>query len=177
MSTRVGARALGVCAVALTGLVGAGCASAPVSRSADATRPPPDTVTMAYGRAARTHVTDAVASLSPTDIENARALRIEDLIQGRIAGLQVSRSAAGKLMIRIRGTSTFQSGASEPLIVIDGMALPAFGASSALDGISPTDVARIDVLKDAGATAIYGLQAANGVIIVTTKRAHAASRP
>jgi TonB-dependent SusC/RagA subfamily outer membrane receptor len=118
-----------------------------------------------------------VASLSPTDIENARALRMEDLIQGRIAGLQVSRSPSGQLMLRIRGTSTFQSGASEPLIVIDGTAVPAFGASNALDSISPSDVARIDVLKDAGATAIYGVQAANGVIIVTTKRARAASSP
>jgi TonB-dependent SusC/RagA subfamily outer membrane receptor len=126
----------------------------------------------------RTRVTDAVASLSPTDIENARALRMEDLIQGRIAGLQVSRSPSGQLLLRIRGTSTFQSGASEPLIVIDGTAVPAaFGASNALDSISPSEVARIDVLKDAGATAIYGIQAANGVIIVTTKRAREASSP
>jgi TonB-dependent SusC/RagA subfamily outer membrane receptor len=132
---------------------------------------------MAYGRTTRTRVTDAVASLSPTDIENARALRMEDLIQGRIAGLQVSRSPSGQLLLRIRGTSTFQSGASEPLIVIDGTAVSAFGASNALDSISPSDVARIDVLKDAGATAIYGIQAANGVIIVTTKRARAASSP
>jgi TonB-dependent starch-binding outer membrane protein SusC len=176
MSTRSGARALAAWVVALSSILGAGCASAPVSRSAGVSRPP-DTVTVAYGRTARTRVTDAVASLSPDDIENARALRIEDLIQGRVAGLQVSRNASGRLVLRIRGISTFQSGASEPLIVIDGMALPGLGGSSALDGISPADVARIDVLKDAGATAIYGVQAANGVIIVTTKRARSASSP
>src|ERR1700738_4535026 len=115
MSTRVGARVVSACIGALTGIVGAGCASAPVSHSADGSRPPPDNVTVAYGRTARARVTDAVASLSPTDVENARALRMEDLLQGRVAGLQVSRSSSGRLMIRIRGTSTFQSDASEPL--------------------------------------------------------------
>jgi TonB-dependent SusC/RagA subfamily outer membrane receptor len=126
---------------------------------------------------ARARLTDAVASLGPNDLGNGHALRMEDLIQGRVSGVQVSRSASGRLMIRIRGAASFQSGGSEPLIVIDGMAAPAFGGSSALDSISPSDVERIDVLKDAGAAAIYGAQGANGVIIVTTKRAHSSSAP
>jgi TonB-dependent SusC/RagA subfamily outer membrane receptor len=119
---------------------------------------------------ARARLTDAVSSLGPDDLEKGHALRMEDLIQGRLPGVQISRTASGRLMIRIRGTASFQPGGSEPLIVIDGMATPAFGGSSALDSISPSDVERIDVLKDAGAAAIYGAQGANGVIIVTTKR-------
>jgi TonB-dependent SusC/RagA subfamily outer membrane receptor len=125
---------------------------------------------------ARTRITDAVASLTPRDIENARARSVEDLLRGRVAGMQVSRNAAGQLEIRIRGISSFQPGANEPLVVIDGMAVPSYYGSSALDGISPYDIDRIDVLKDGGATAAYGLQGSNGVIIVTTKRARTASR-
>jgi TonB-dependent SusC/RagA subfamily outer membrane receptor len=126
---------------------------------------------------ARSRLTDAVTSLGPDELDKGHALRMEDLIQGRISGVQVSRNASGRLMIRIRGAASFQSGGSEPLIVIDGVPAPAFGGSSALDSLSPSDVARIDVLKDAGAAAIYGAQGANGVIIVTTKRARTASAP
>jgi TonB-dependent SusC/RagA subfamily outer membrane receptor len=177
MSTRTGARALVVCTAALAGLAGAGCMSAPSSRVATGPTPGSDSVTVAYGRMARARLTDAVASLGPDDIGRDHALRMEDLIQGRVSGVQVSRSASGRLMIRIRGAASFQSGGSEPLIVIDGMPMPPFGGSSALDSLSPSDVERIDVLKDAGAAAIYGAQGANGVIIVTTKRARSSSAP
>ncbi|MFL5608182.1 MAG: TonB-dependent receptor plug domain-containing protein [Gemmatimonadaceae bacterium] len=170
MTTRSGARVLMVYTAALAGVIGAGCASAPSSGVAAAPAPAPDSVTVAYGRVSRAHLTDAVSSLGPDDMDKGHALRIEDLIEGRLPGVQVSRSATGQLSIRIRGAASFQTGGSEPLIVIDGMAAPAFGGSSALDSIAPSDVARIDVLKDAGAAAIYGAQGANGVIIVTTKR-------
>lgn len=73
--------------------------------------------------------------------------------------------------MQIRGKRSF-SGGSEPLLVIDGV--PVHGAiASAVAGIAPRDVARIDVLKDAGSTAIYGAQGANGVIVITTKRGRA----
>jgi TonB-dependent starch-binding outer membrane protein SusC len=177
MSTCTRARALAVCTVAVTGIVGVGCTSALSSRSADAPSPASDTATVAYGRMPRTHISDAVASLTPQDIETSHALSVEDLLRGRLAGVQVSRTTSGQLQIRIRGISSFQPGANEPLIVIDGLPVPGVGGSSALDGISPYDIARLDVLKDAGATAAYGVQGANGVIIVTTKRASMASRP
>jgi TonB-dependent SusC/RagA subfamily outer membrane receptor len=177
MSSGTRARSRTVCAAALAGLLGAACASAPSSRVAAAPTPVPDSVTVPYGRMARSRVTDAVTSLGPDDIEKGHAIRMEDLIQGRLSGVQVSRSVSGRLMIRIRGTASFQAGGSEPLIVIDGMAAPTFGGSSALDSLNPSDVARIDVLKDAGAAAIYGSQGANGVILVTTKRAGAGTTP
>ena len=177
MSTRTRARALLMCSAALVGTVGAGCVSAPAALVASGPTPVPDSVTVAYGRMSRARVTDAVTSLGPDELEKAHALRIEDLIQGRMSGVQVSRTASGRLMIRIRGASSFQTGGSEPLIVIDGVPAPAFGGSSALDSLSPSDVARIDVLKDAGAAAIYGAQGANGVILVTTKRAHNGAAP
>lgn len=176
MNARARDRALAMCAVGLTVVVGVGCASAPSSRSAAVPRPAADTATIAYGRIARTRITDAVASLTPRDVENARARSVEDLLRGRVAGMQVSRNAAGQLQIRIRGTSSFQPGASEPLVVIDGMPVPSYNGTSVLDDISPYDIERIDVLKDAGATAAYGVQGGNGVIIVTTKRARTASR-
>ena len=174
--TRARARAFAVCTVAVTGIIGVGCTSAPSSRFVEGPSPAPDTATIAYGRMARTRITDAVASLTPQDIENARARSVEDLLRGRLAGVQVFRTSSGQLQIRIRGTSSFQTGASEPLIVIDGMPVPSYGGSSALDSISPYDIARIDVLKDGGATAAYGVQGANGVIVVTTKGARTASR-
>jgi TonB-dependent SusC/RagA subfamily outer membrane receptor len=162
---------------ALAGIVGMGCASAPSSRAAVAPPPVPDSVTVAYGRMARARLTDAVGSIASDDIEKGHAIRMEDLIQGRLSGVQVSRSASGRLMIRIRGAASLQPGGSEPLIVIDGITTPAYGGSSALDSLSPSDIARIDVLKDAGAAAIYGSQGANGVILVTTKRARGGSAP
>jgi len=75
----------------------------------------------------------------------------------------------GDVSLRIRGTRSLH-GDNEPLLVIDGV--PAHGAiGAALAGLVPRDIARIDVLKDAGSTAIYGIQGANGVILITTKRA------
>jgi TonB-dependent SusC/RagA subfamily outer membrane receptor len=94
------------------------------------------------------------------------AARLEELIAGRVAGVYVVRTATG-LSLRILGPNTVL-GEMEPLVVLDGHPLQQGTQQLAL--INPADVARIEVLKDAGATSFYGVRGANGVILVTTKR-------
>ena len=98
-----------------------------------------------------------------------RVGRVEELLMGRVAGLEVMRDASGDYRLRIRGQRSLLGG-DEPLVLVDGMPIGAGGLSRALTGVSPSDVARIEVLKDAGATAFYGLRGANGVILITTRR-------
>jgi TonB-dependent SusC/RagA subfamily outer membrane receptor len=120
---------------------------------------------------ARDERTGAVSSLTPTDAD-ARLSRVEELLR-RIPGVQVRQQSDGNYELRIRGQHALIGGAAngEPLLVIDEVAIPRGSLGSALAGLAPRDVARIDVLKDASATGRYGSQGANGVIIITTKRA------
>ena len=163
-------RLIGSHATVLAAAIGATLACAP--RPAGAPAPAmSDTqlVSVGYGTQSRRDLTGSVSSLSGADIDRWRATRVEELLQGRVAGLQVSRTPSGELSVRIRGASSFMSDA-EPLFVVDGMPLMTHGIMSAVAGISPQDIERIDVLKDAGSTAIYGTQGANGVILIRTKR-------
>lgn len=127
---------------------------------------PMDEVRVGYDTRDRAEITGSVGSITAEEIAGQKVTRVEEMIQGRFAGVHVVRLANGQMSLRVRGTSTFL-GNSEPLVVIDGM--PVHG-SNALTGINPHDIARIDILKDAGATAIYGSRGANGVVIITTKR-------
>jgi TonB-dependent SusC/RagA subfamily outer membrane receptor len=139
------------------------------SRSGGAAeKPEPEQVDVGYGTQPRTAVTSSVSSISEEDFKNTHVTRIEQLLE-RIPGVQVLRGSGGDFTVRIRGTSSLM-GDNEPLLVLDGTPISG-GLRSALAGLSPADVARIDVLKDAGSTAIYGVQGANGVIVITTKRA------
>lgn len=121
------------------------------------------------GAPAPDYGTTAVSTVHAADVATVRVGRIEELLMGRVPGLQVLRDATGDYTLRVRGAQSFM-GDDEPLIVIDGM--PIFGgrSSRALAGIDPSDVLRIDVLKDAGATAFYGRQAINGVVVITTRK-------
>lgn len=92
----------------------------------------------------------------------------EELLAGRFPGVQVFRVQGG-VSVRIRGESTI-TGDKEPLYVIDGMTVEA-GPNGALFGLSPSDIERIEVLKDIGQTAQYGVRGSNGVVLITTKRA------
>jgi len=130
----------------------------------------PDSVSIGYGRQAREEVTGAIATLSEEELDGMRVARVEELLQGRIPGVYVARGANGDFTVRIRGIQTFGHSSDEPLVVLDGMPLMHGGLRTALMGIAPQDIARIDVLKDAGATAVYGSKGANGVILITTKR-------
>jgi iron complex outermembrane receptor protein len=150
----------------LVSLVSGACAT---GHTSPAVAPVEDSVSTGYTREARRDFTGSVASVTARDLEQSRETRIEQLLQGRIPGVEVSHLPNGEFSLRIRGTHTLM-GSDEPLIVIDGMPIRGRSAMSALASIPPADVARIDVLKDAGSAAIYGSQAANGVIVITTKR-------
>ena len=146
----------------------AGCASS----GARAPRPEPAPnerdarIDVGYGTSSRRDLTSAVGSVTSCDVAGQRVTRLEDLLQGRVAGVVVSHNKNGSLSVRVRGAQSLY-GDDEPLFVVDGMPLLSGGP---LSGIDPQDVDRIDVLKDAGATAIYGSRGANGVIVITTKR-------
>lgn len=124
-----------------------------------------DVVIVGYGSQERGDLTGAISSVKGTDIQNLPVTGASQALQGRSAGVSVVRNggAPGEGgSIRIRGTGTVNN--SEPLVVIDGV------PSGSLDDINPNDIESIEILKDASAAAIYGLRAANGVVIVTTKR-------
>ncbi len=130
---------------------------------------PADSVQVGYGQQARRNVTGAVSSIETESQRDNSALQLEQLIQGRVAGVEIIRLDAARISLRIRGTNSVNSG-TEPLYVIDGMKVHAESFTDAMAGINPGDVARIEILKDAGATAIYGSEGANGVVLVTTRR-------
>ena len=139
------------------------------STASGSRRPASDQVPVGYGTQDRRELAVSVATLSAEEVDRFRVTRVEELLRGRVAGVEVSRTSNGDLSVRIRGAGNFQGG-GEPLWVLDGMPLPQGLGLSSLASISPQDVERIDVLKDAGSTAIYGSQGAHGVILIRTKR-------
>jgi TonB-dependent SusC/RagA subfamily outer membrane receptor len=110
----------------------------------------------------------ATQSLDAKELKTDRVQSVEELIQGRFAGVQVVRLPGGGFSLRIRGAGSF-TGGNEPLYVVDGVALPP-APGGALIGVDPRDIERIEVLKDAAATSSYGVRGANGVILIRTKR-------
>lgn len=129
-----------------------------------------DSVPVGYGSQPRRDVTGAVGSVSGARIDNERVTMVEQLLQGRVAGVQVLPLPDGGFTIRVRNATSIL-GDAEPLFVIDGMPLPRGGPpGTALRGLDPQDIARIDVLKDAAAAALYGSEGANGVVLITTRR-------
>jgi len=141
--------------------------------SAIETAPAPkasDSVSIGYGRQATRDVTGAVATVSGEELSHQRVARVEELLRGRVAGVEVIPLPNGEFSLRIRNAS-FNGGNAAPLIVLDGMPLPRGGGlGSALSGIAPSDIARIEILKDAGSAAAYGSEGVNGVVLITTKR-------
>ncbi len=128
---------------------------------------PPDSVTIGYGRQATKELTGAVTTVT-ADSSREHVSTVVEMLQGRVPGLEVLRLADG-VHLRLRGANSL-IGSTDPLLVIDGQLVDPSGAASALAAIAPAEVARIDVLKDAGSTDIYGVRGANGVIVITTKR-------
>ena len=107
-------------------------------------------------------------AVEEAELRDVRVARAEELLEGRFAGVQILRRPDGSIAVRIRGGTSLY-GDSEPLYVIDGMTVQA-GPGGALQGINPYDIVRIEVLKDIGSTAAYGVRGANGVILITTRR-------
>jgi TonB-dependent SusC/RagA subfamily outer membrane receptor len=153
----------------LTVLLAVGCGGGNGTQIAPAPRTD-DSVSIGYGRQTKHDVTGAIGSVSGVDIANQRVARVEELLRGRVAGVEVVPLPNGDFSLRIRNASS-NAGNAAPLIVLDGMPLPrGGGVGSALAGIAPSDIARIEVLKDAGSAAAYGSDGVNGVVLITTKR-------
>ncbi len=151
-----------------------------------------DAVVVGYGSMRRSDLTGSVTSVRIDEHEAGQSASLSNLLQGRAAGVQVTNNSASPdagVSIQIRGASSFNSG-SEPLYVVDGIIINTDGDSSVMNGdhlggdnggqneatnglmgINPMDIASVEILKDASATAIYGSQGANGVILITTKTA------
>lgn len=125
-----------------------------------------EVVVVGYGVQKKSVVTAAIAKVSSDDLANTKPLRMDNALKGLAAGVNVT-SASGQpgegAKVRIRGTGTFNN--SNPLYIVDGMPI-----DGGLDFVNPNDIESIEVLKDAASGAIYGARAANGVILVTTKK-------
>jgi TonB-linked SusC/RagA family outer membrane protein len=126
-------------------------------------------VSIGYGTQKRTDLTGSISSVSAATIAKVPVTSLDQALQGRAAGVQVTNNDAspgGNVSVQIRGVGSLAQNGNAPLYVIDGYPV----ATGGINNINPNDIASIDVLKDASATAIYGIRAANGVIIVTTKK-------
>jgi TonB-dependent SusC/RagA subfamily outer membrane receptor len=110
--------------------------------------------------------TGSSATVSGKELEERPVTRVEELLKGRVAGVEVIETGDG-FKVRIRGQQSL-SGDTQPLYVVDGM--PMTPGPDGLVSINPRDVESIEVLKDASSTAIYGVRGANGVILIKTKR-------
>ena len=143
-----------------------------------------DVVVVGYGALRKKDMTGAVASIKADAFENRVLFSVDDALAGGVAGLMVNSSSGkpgSESSMLIRGANSL-TGSTAPLIVLDGF--PLFDVSTSTGGgidgydtgmsslsmINPDDIASIEVLKDASATAIYGNRGANGVILITTKR-------
>ncbi|MEO6981095.1 MAG: TonB-dependent receptor [Mucilaginibacter sp.] len=147
-----------------------------------------EVVVIGYGSARRPDLTGSISSVAATNLVETHPTTIDQALQGKVAGVvvqQVSGQPGGDVNIQIRGIGGFTN--APPLYVIDGVQIPPNAqipntagpgsnsnnfseGSNPLATINPSDIASIDILKDASATAIYGSQASNGVIIITTKK-------
>ncbi|MFK7934608.1 MAG: SusC/RagA family TonB-linked outer membrane protein [Saprospiraceae bacterium] len=125
-----------------------------------------EVVVVGYGTKSRRDITSSISSISTEDIEKKPFARLENALQGKAAGVQVTQYSGrpgNTISIRVRGATSLSAG-NEPLYVLDGVPI------LSTEGINPADVASIEVMKDASASAIYGARAANGVVLITTKR-------
>ena len=125
-----------------------------------------EVVVVGYGAMKKSVITGAISSIPMTAVKPVATQRVDQMLQGQAAGvlvLNTDGSPGAETTIRIRGMNSIQGG-NNALIVIDGF------QGGELRSVNPNDIASIEVLKDAAATAIYGAQGANGVILITTKR-------
>ncbi|MDQ2773195.1 MAG: TonB-dependent receptor [Bacteroidota bacterium] len=134
-----------------------------------------EVVVVGYGTQERGSVTGAISSVAASEIVRQPVADVTQAIQGKVAGVTITSNGgapggAAGTSVRVRGITS--DGNNNPLYVVDGFPLPD-GGDNQLNAISPNDIESIDILKDASATAIYGVRAANGVVIITTKRGKA----
>ena len=126
-----------------------------------------EVVVIGYGSVKKSDLTGSVSSVSSEGITQVPVTSVDRALQGQAAGVQVNQKSGQPgqdVVIRIRGGNSI-SGGNDPLYVIDGLPIDGLGSE-----INPEDIASIEILKDASATAIYGSRGANGVVLITTKR-------
>ncbi len=146
-----------------------------------------EVVVVGYGSILKKDVTGALVSVKVKDNVANQSFSVDQLLQGRAAGVQVTQNAGSPgsgISVKIRGTNSLR-GNNEPLYVIDGVIISSAGEDvlaaggvgnsgqenqNGLNGINPRDIESIQILKDASATAIYGSRGANGVVLITTKK-------
>lgn len=144
-------------------------------RLADDPRVLDEVVVVAYGTRKKADLTGSVIAVTAKDFQKGNIQSSEQLLQGKVAGLQVTSgggSAGGGSTIRIRGAASLNA-SNDPLIVIDGIPVEGNGikgSDNLLNTINPNDIESMSVLKDASAAALYGSRASNGVILITTKK-------
>mgnify|MGYP003672202138 CR=1 FL=1 len=137
-----------------------------------------EVVVVGYGTQRKIETTGAIASVKSEELTQLPITNVAQGLQARISGVQISQNSGapgGNISVRIRGTNSI-NGNSEPLYVIDGIQVSNGGGVndvSPLSTINPNDIESVEVLKDASASAIYGARAANGVVLITTKRGKA----
>jgi TonB-linked SusC/RagA family outer membrane protein len=136
-------------------------------------------VVVGYGTQERSDLTGSVSSVPTQDLEDTPIESAQEAIQGRVSGVTVTQntgSPGSGFSIRIRGTGT--TGNSNPLYVVDGVPVsdPTETGAGGISFLNPSDIESIDILKGASAAAIYGAQAANGAVIITTKSGRAGER-
>ncbi len=138
-------------------------------------------VSTGYEKKNKRDIAGAVGSVKAKDIENLPVQSFERAIQGKISGVQVTAVngiPGGAIDVKIRGVGSINAG-NAPLYIVDGIQMNSgdqtrnFPSSNAMASINPDDIASIDVLKDPASASIYGAQAANGVVVITTKRGKA----
>lgn len=126
-----------------------------------------EVVVVGYGIVKKSDLTGAVSGVSNRQYKNQPVQRVENILQGRTPGVEVTATSGmpgASMKVRVRGTTSINK-SSDPLYVIDGII-----SSSGLDGINPSDIQSMEILKDASSTAIYGSRGSNGVILITTKQ-------
>ncbi|WGH74980.1 TonB-dependent receptor [Tenacibaculum tangerinum] len=151
-----------------------------VSLQPDTTQLDEVVVSVGYFDVTKKDLSGSISQVKTQELEKNRSIKVEQLLQGQVAGVVVSESSepGGGIGISIRGTNSMLGG-TQPLYVVDGIPIDPLtdaqgnGASgqsqSALSFLNPNDIEKMEVLKDAAATAVYGARGANGVIIITTK--------
>jgi TonB-linked SusC/RagA family outer membrane protein len=127
-----------------------------------------EVVVVGYGVQKKSSVTGAISQVKPEDMENRTISNAQQALQGKTSGVQIISSSAApgsSPTVRVRGYSSNTT--SEPLYVVDGVRL------SDISGIDPATIASMEILKDAASAAIYGAEAGNGVVLITTKKGKA----
>jgi TonB-linked SusC/RagA family outer membrane protein len=128
-----------------------------------------EVVVVGYGTQKKSVVTGAISSVKASDLENQQIGRLEQALQGRTSGLTIASSSGAPgaaATVRVRGATSLNESASNPLYVVDGVVVE----GGTMDYLNPNDIESMEVLKDAASAAVYGARSSAGVILITTKK-------